>query len=134
RSPRGAGGRFALCRPRRLQHVLRRGRVLTVSCHWHTPNSCGPSVNADVLAGDPAGVTAGDERDDIGDLLDTTQPAEYRHALKSGEEFRVLPGPVGFCLGSSGRHGVDSDPTRPQLTREDAGQLLDRAFGHVIDA
>jgi len=29
-----AGGRFALCRPRRLQHVFRRGRVLTFSCHW----------------------------------------------------------------------------------------------------
>jgi len=25
------------------------------------------------------------KRDDIGDLLDTTQPAEYRHTLKSGD-------------------------------------------------
>src|SRR6266540_6162959 len=99
-----------------------------VACHHAVP-----PLTRMFCAVTPPSSVAGQERHNGGDLSRPTEPTERAHRLQASQELLALAGPIGFGLRSAWADRVDGDPTRPELLGQDMGELLDSAFGRVVD-
>jgi len=92
------------------------------------------AVDADNLAIDPTPVRPGQEGDHGSGVVRLTQAAE-RGSLGNGVD-RLFAFVVEekACRRRTGCHGIDRDPTRPELLRKDVGQRFDAGLGRGVDA
>jgi hypothetical protein len=90
------------------------------------------AVDADVLAGDPAGGVAGEKRNDFRNFRRLSQAAEHGQFGEAFQLFRRFAVQKQFRLGRAGRNGVDGDAARAEFAGEGAGELFHGAFGRDI--
>src|SRR5262245_45266343 len=99
--------------------------------------SCGPillaSIDAQHLAGDPAGIVRGEEQDRMGDVLGAAETLQRDRVDQAALTFLAigLPLPLGRRVGAdeARRHIVDRDAPGPEFVGELPGQADLRRLG-----